>query len=100
MLLPKELQSRALQVTELIPPIPPEDKLTPEFPGDVLPVRDGVYLRHPTQHMGWRFARFEQGLWYVFTNDKRQAELTQNVSYNQTEYDWKWKGLNYDPQQS
>lgn len=72
-------------------------KLTPWFPGNIAPARDGVY-----KLTGGDWARFENGVWLMMagTVADAAAETVQSMypapSDRQPEA-WKWRGLAEEP---
>lgn len=70
-----------------------EGQLSDVFPGDVKPVRDGVYLRN---YIGlWVWCRFEAGSWYLFGNKYAHAEAETKVSAAQN---LPWQGFKENPE--
>ena len=69
-------------------------RLTPWFPGDVKPVRDGVYERKFLDSCGW-YAMFYRGQWKSVRLSVQDAKEHRGASMQQAAY--LWRGLAQDP---
>ena len=78
-----------------------EQKLTPEFPPHIKPVRDGVYqvrivnIYHPNN---LRYSRWWRGRWRFTADNAAEARKEQAASYDcQSQYFAGWRGLAKPP---
>lgn len=73
--------------------VSPYSSYSAEFPGDIKPARDGVYLRKYPSGI-WAYCKFEHGLWFAGHPAINTAFYTVAHSVHQN---FPWKGLSYDP---
>lgn len=71
------------------------------FLGTVMPARDGLYELRGVDGNGGLWARFERGIWYVWSRHESDARAARGESLNQGASRcvplYRWRGLANDP---
>lgn len=72
-------------------------KLTEWFPGDVMPVRKGVYIRKYSEGDCW--CRWVDGIWHVgfFLEKKGGFQLAKTTFHESSVQSLPWRGLAEKP---